>query len=521
MYIVGGMIKNGATQQTVVTGCAAQRDLLTGQHYKRGGTGVAERLYTYNALGIPTTRRTARQGTVRHDAFGYNERSELTSAALGSAPYAYAYDNIDNRKTAQEDAEAVTYAANELNQYTDITTGEEDFIPEYDRDGNQTRIRTSTGIWTANYNAQNRPVRFTRENADGTRTVITSAYDYMGRRAWKKVETIAPNPETGEETATVTLHQRDIYRGYLQVAACDLTRGGHPCLWLITWDPTQPTATRPLGIQKDGTWYCYGWDLTKNVCEVFGQAGYIRTTYAYTPYGLVTEEGDIAQPLQWSSEYADLELGLVYYNYRYYNPTDGRWIRRDKKLFPYLYLYCKNNSYSMIDVLGDKETNISLLLYYLSLFRNRNYYDTDDFGFTEKIKEIINRDIIPKVIWQINNIVRDLIEKQRKCYGVNKTIYKTSNSYDFSSVLWALGSGTVSTQSDITYSWKKLFCTRKIITTGFSWSALTRIEYSDIFRDIFDIEEIMGFPIEVGNDFYYRHIWLDSIYGEGVALIMI
>lgn len=175
----------------------------------------------------------------------------------------------------------------------------------------------------------------------------------------------------------------------------------------------------------------------------------------------------------------------------------------------------------MIDVLGNKETNISLLLYYLSLFRNRNYYDTDDFGFTEKIKEIINRNIIPKVIWQINNIVRDLIERQRKCYGANKTIYKTSNSYDFSSVLWALGGGTVSTQSDITYSWKKLFCTKKIITTGFSWSALTRIEYSDIFRDIFDIEEIMGFPIEVGNDFYYRHVWLDSIYGEGVALIMI
>ncbi len=65
-------------------------------------------------------------------------------------------------------------------------------------------------------------------------TVITAAYDYMGRRAWKKVETIATDPATGEETATITLHQRYIYRGYLQVAAGDLTRGGHPCLWLIT-----------------------------------------------------------------------------------------------------------------------------------------------------------------------------------------------------------------------------------------------------------------------------------------------
>ena len=99
---------------------------------------------------------------------------------------------------------------------------------------NQTQVKTSAGIWTADYNAQNRPVRFTRENADGTRTVITAAYDDLGRRAWKKVETIPTDPETGEETATITLHQRYIYRGYLQVAAGDLTRGGHPCLWLIT-----------------------------------------------------------------------------------------------------------------------------------------------------------------------------------------------------------------------------------------------------------------------------------------------
>ncbi|MDO4411366.1 MAG: hypothetical protein Q4C05_08835 [Akkermansia sp.] len=64
---------------------------------------------------------------------------------------------------------------------------------------------------------------------------------------------------------------------YLQIACCDLTRTAHPCLWLITWEPTQSVATRLLTIQKNGTWYCYGWDLTKNICEVFGQNGYIRS----------------------------------------------------------------------------------------------------------------------------------------------------------------------------------------------------------------------------------------------------
>lgn len=31
--------------------------------------------------------------------------------------------------------------------------------------------------------------------------------------------------------------------------------------------------------------YTYGWDLTKNACEVYGQQGYMRTNYTYTPYG--------------------------------------------------------------------------------------------------------------------------------------------------------------------------------------------------------------------------------------------
>ncbi len=82
----------------------------------------------------------------------------------------------------------------------------------------------------------------------------------------------------------------------VRFACCDLTRSNHPALWFITWDPTQPITTRPLAIQKDGTWYsaparlasqdsrsqvcsrlgvwllkshpAYGWDLTKNICEL-------------------------------------------------------------------------------------------------------------------------------------------------------------------------------------------------------------------------------------------------------------
>ena len=41
-------------------------------------------------------------------------------------------------------------------------------------------------------------------------------------------------------------------------------------------------------------------------------------------------EGNAAElnPFRFSSEYADDDVGLVCYNYHYFNPMDGRWISR-------------------------------------------------------------------------------------------------------------------------------------------------------------------------------------------------
>ena len=147
--------------------------------------------------------------------------------------------------------------------------------------------------------------------------MVECTYDYMGRRHTRKVSV----------NGTVSSYLRYMYRGYLQIAAIDAVSGVFR--WFLFRDPTQPEAARPLAIRKDGTWYAYGWDLTRNVTEIFGKAGYLRTVYTCTPYGEVTAEGDVTQPIQWSSEYNDEELGLVYYNYRHFNPHDGRWISRD------------------------------------------------------------------------------------------------------------------------------------------------------------------------------------------------
>ena len=233
------------------------RDLAVAISCRLGETALVSRSQSYDALGRPVTR-TQQRGTeaTRTDSFSYNGRNELTGATLGTAPYGYSYDNIGNRKTARELAEELTYAANELNQYTSIEEkAEAPFVPTYDASGNQTLIKTSTGIWTVVYNAANRAVSFT--SRDGS-TVVECGYDYQGRRYMKKVTV----------NGTVASHERYLYRGYLQLAALDMLDNRN-VLRTLLWDPLEPVATRPLVLVQAASLYCYGWDFNKNVTEVF------------------------------------------------------------------------------------------------------------------------------------------------------------------------------------------------------------------------------------------------------------
>ena len=61
-------------------------------------------------------------------------------------------------------------------------------------------------------------------------------------------------------------------------------------------------------------------------------SGNIVAKYEYSPFGkIVAQSGSYAEtnPFRFSSEYHDDETALVYYNYRYYNTTLGRWLSRD------------------------------------------------------------------------------------------------------------------------------------------------------------------------------------------------
>ena len=100
-------------------------------------------------------------------------------------------------------------------------------------------------------------------------------------------------------------------------------------------------------------------DLLKSVSALFDSTGTRQAKFEYTLYGeTLTSEGAwaAAMPLCHSSEYCDEDLDLIYYNYRHYNPQDGRWISRDsiwEKGGINLYAFVDNHVSQCIDMWGN------------------------------------------------------------------------------------------------------------------------------------------------------------------------
>ena len=300
-YLAGSNLKSSLTypNEAVVTWTyEPHRDLLTAVTNATYSTYV----YTNDLLG----RRTSKND----EQYGYNVRDELISADEVS----YNYDDIGNRTTA----EGKTYTANNLNQYTAI----DDFTPQYDADGNQTLIKTETGIWSVTYNAENRPIRW--QSGD---TVITMAFDRMGRRV--EMRTVKDGVET---------LQRFVYDNYLCIQQL---RGADKALYQsYVWDPTEKRATRPL-IFHDMQYLeplFYLFDGDKNIVGLLANTGTV-ITYDYDRWGQrrvqgptqkqTTQNFTIENPFGFMSEWQDIRLGTIHYNYRDYCAKTGRWLQRD------------------------------------------------------------------------------------------------------------------------------------------------------------------------------------------------
>ena len=313
--------------------------------------------YTYDAAGRRIS--VSKSGTAFDQgdtiSYGYNEKSELTNAVASvdsDYRYAYAFDDIGNRESSSERGTNSVYTANNLNQYTAV----DDFTPQFDDDGNQTLIKTATGIWSVTYNGENRPIRWENVATNfSTPALLSMSYDRMGRRITKNA-------------------QRFVYSGYLQIANFELHTSNLKFQTFI-WDPTAPVATSPLvwnslSIQPfDILTSYYTRDGNKNISEVAAENGDIAAHYEYTPFGaVIAQSGTSAasNPWRFSSEYAEDDTATVYYNYRHYEPVMGKWLSRDPVMEqggPNLNCFVSNEIGREIDRLGCHELHTKIYLH--------------------------------------------------------------------------------------------------------------------------------------------------------------
>jgi RHS repeat-associated protein len=162
--------------------------------------------------------------------------------------------------------------------------------------------------------------------------------------------------ETAADGSTNRL-DRFTYDNYLCIARNHWHPGGTSATDRFVWDPTEPVATRPLVFyQPNASPQLYAHDGNKNVSELLSyDDGTISAHYEYASFGeVILSSGDLAliNPFRFSSEYSDDVIGLVYYNYRHYEPVTGRWLQRDDVDEITLYLYCGNYVVDSFDLYG-------------------------------------------------------------------------------------------------------------------------------------------------------------------------
>ncbi len=280
------------------------------------------------------------------NAFGYNARSELDAAVMGTNQFGYQYDAIGNRQADIANDLTTLYEANPLNQYASVLPSAGP--PAYDADGNM----ISNGTFSYTWDAENRLAEVRSNGA----AIVRNTYDFMGRRVRKTTA-----------TATNTF----LYDGWLLVREQSASGGNlttNSYLWGLDLSGSLQGAGGVGGLLcriegRDGSpsrpLFSFS-DANGNVTGLVDTNGSIAAHYEYDPYGnLLAQSGDgaAANPFLFSSKYRDDESGLYYYGYRFYSPSLGRWLNRDpieEEGGIGLYGYIWNSPVNLFDALGNE-----------------------------------------------------------------------------------------------------------------------------------------------------------------------
>jgi RHS repeat-associated protein len=318
----------------------------------------------------------------------YNSRGELVSESANGHNRGYEYDAIGNRIRSSVGSKnpslgaVTTYHASPtannipgplggtaLNQYGEV--GAPGVAPApvvHDLDGNMTSgpLPAAPGeASTLKWDAENRLIE-TQVGSAGP--LVRYHYDPFGRRIAKTV-------------GTSTTPELYLYDGWNLVAKYtgDLTTDGATLDTSYTWGLDLSGTLQGAGgvggllaihekagngSSKAGQVIYPAYDGNGNIVRFFNSGGGTVASYAYDGFGnrLNPAASDIdasgyaeEQEFGFSTKFRDVETGLYYYGYRYYDPVTGRWPSRDpieSLREPNLYGFVTNDAITSVDMIG-------------------------------------------------------------------------------------------------------------------------------------------------------------------------
>ncbi len=227
---------------------------------------------------------------------------------------------------------------------------------QYDADGNL----TNDGRWQYVWDAENRLITMIVNTNVGPQYKLAFAYDLEGRRISKVVST----------NGVAISSNIFLYDGWNLVAT--LSPSG-ALINSFMWGPDLSgqaggaiNGAGGVGGLLEATYYgasttnCFpAYDGNGNIMALVNAAnGQIVANYEYGPFGeVVRTTGPMAKanPFRFSTKYQDNESDQLYYGYRYYDPSTGRWPNRDpiqERGGLNLYGFVKNTPLTIVDKLG-------------------------------------------------------------------------------------------------------------------------------------------------------------------------
>ncbi|HEY5915661.1 MAG TPA: RHS repeat-associated core domain-containing protein [Verrucomicrobiae bacterium] len=361
--------------------------VTSGKRYWLDGTPVAGQQFEYGFDDIGNRKSTgvggdASGGGLRGDSYTPNRLNQYSSRTVNGAVDQIGIANPTasvtvNGYLAYRKGEYFDYALPVSNgsapQYPLVivvssyppgqTNQGNIFVPQtpesfgYDADGNL----MSDGRWSYALDAENRLVKVeSLPNAPtGSKRRLEFTYDHQSRRIKSKI--------TNLDTGVVTSENKFLYDGWNLLAELNATNNAiiRSFVWGLDLSGSMQGAGGVGALLKvtyngASTTNCFAaYDGNGNVMALVKADGAsLCARYHYGPFGeVVRATGPMAKanPFRFSTKYQDDETDLLYYGYRCYSASTGRWLNRDdieEAGGLNMYGFVENDPIAAIDLLG-------------------------------------------------------------------------------------------------------------------------------------------------------------------------